>query len=115
MKQSKKQIEANLRNKMATQYKTKTENLEKRIEQLVDENHELMMRAHKAEQEKMEMQDRLQQLEDWNARLQEFMDMSEEDRKQYVENLRAKTELNDTLNSLGLVKVLKHFDSYLWL
>ena len=115
MKQSKKQIEANLRNKMATQYKTKTENLEKRIEQLVDENHELMMRAHKAEQEKMEMQDRLQQLEDWNARLQEFMDMSEKDRKLYVENLRAKTELNDTLNNLGLVKMLKHFDSYLWL
>ena len=49
MKHSKKQIEANLRNKMATQYKTKTENLEKRIEQLMDENHELMMRAHKAE------------------------------------------------------------------
>ena len=59
------------------------------------------------------MQDRLQQLEDWNSRLQEFMDMNEEDRKQYVENLRAKTELNDTLNSLGLVKMLKHFDSYL--
>ena len=115
MKQSKKQIEANLRNKMAAQYKTKTENLEKRIEKLVDENHKLMMRAHKAEQEKMEMQDRLQQLEDWNARLQEFMDMNEEDRKQYVENLRAKTELNDTLNSLGLVKMLKYFDSKLWL
>ena len=115
MKQSKKQIEANLRNKMATQYKTKTESLKETIKDLEERNHELMMRAHKAEQEKMEMQDRLQQLEDWNTRLQEFMDMNEEDRKQYVENLRAKTEINDTLNSLGLVKMLKYFDSKLWL
>ena len=115
MKQSKKQIEANLRNKMATQYKTKTENLQKQIEALQKTNHDLMMRAHKAEQEKMEMQDRLQQLEDWNTRLQEFMDMSEEDRQKYIENLRAQTELNDTLNSLGIVKMMKYFDSKLWL
>lgn len=115
MKETRKQIEANLRNKMAAQYKAKTENLQKQIEALRVTNHDLMMRAHKAEQEKMEMQDRLQQLEDWNTRLQEFMDMSEEDRKVYVENLRAKTELNDTLNNLGLVKMMKYFDSKLWL
>lgn len=115
MKQSKKQIEANLRNKMATQYKTKTENLQKRIEALEKTNHDLMVRAHKAEQEKMEMKDRLQELEDWNTRLQEFMDMGEEDRQKYIENLRAQTELNDTLNSLGLVKMMKYFDSKLWL
>lgn len=115
MKETRKQIEANLRNKMAAQYKTKTENLQKQIEALQKTNHDLMMRAHKAEQEKMEMQDRLQQLEDWNTRLQEFMDMSEEDRQKYIENLRAQTELNDTLNSLGIVKMMKYFDSKLWL
>ena len=115
MKQTKKSIEANLRNKMASQYKAKTESLEERITKLTKENHDLMVRAHKAEQEKLEMQDRLQQLEDWNTRLQEFMDMSEEDRKVYVENLRAKTELDETLNSLGLVKMMKYFDSKLWL
>lgn len=113
MKESKKQIEAALRNKMAAQYKTKTERLEQEIARLEKRNAELTTRAHKAEQEKLEMRDRLQQYEDWNNRLQEFMDMNEEDRVQYVETLRAQKELDDAVNSLYSVKLLKHYASLL--
>ena len=34
------------------------------------------------------MQDKLNQYEDWNRRLQEFIGMSDEDRAAYVENLK---------------------------
>ena len=98
MKQNKKQIEANLRNKIANQYKASVDVLRERIASLEKYNQELIQRATRAEQEKLEMRDKLQQYEDWNQRLQEFMDMSEEDRVKYVETLRAEQNLNETLN-----------------
>ena len=47
------------------------------------------------------MQDKLKQYEDWNRRLQEFMDMSEEDRLAYVENLKKTNELNKAIERFG--------------
>lgn len=101
MKQNKKQIEANLRNKMAAQYKAKTDDLQERIVKLEKRLKEANERAHQAELEKLDMKDKLQQYEDWNRRLQECMDMSEEDRKKYVENLRADTEYAEKMKRLG--------------
>ncbi len=101
MKQNKKQIEAALRNKMAAQYTAKVADLKKEIENLREVNKEYRTRAYKAEQEKLEMQDKLHQYEDWNNRLQEFMDMSEEDRTAYIENLKKTKELNDAIDRFG--------------
>ena len=88
MKTNKKQIEAALRNKMAAQYTNKVADLNKEIDMLRKSNKEYRERAYKAEQEKLELQDKVNQYEDWNNRLQEFMDMSDEDRAAYVENLK---------------------------
>ena len=88
MKQNKKQIEAALRNKMAAQYTNKVADLNKEIDMLRKSNKEYRERAYKAEQEKLELQDKVNQYEDWNNRLQEFMGMSDEDRAAYVENLK---------------------------
>ena len=101
MKQNKKQIEAALRNKMAAQYTNKVADLNKEIDMLRKSNKEYRERAYKAEQEKLEMQDKLNQYEDWNRRLQEFMDMSDEDRVAYVENLKKTKELNDAIERFG--------------
>lgn len=101
MKQNKKQIEAALRNKMAAQYTNKVADLNKEIDMLRKSNKEYRERAYKAEQEKLEMQDKLNQYEDWNRRLQEFMGMSDEDRAAYVENLKKTKELNDAIERFG--------------
>ena len=101
MKQNKKQIEAALRNKMAAQYTNKVADLNKEIDMLRKSNKQYRERAYKAEQEKLEMQDKLNQYEDWNRRLQEFMGMSDEDRAAYVENLKKTKELNDAIEHFG--------------
>ena len=101
MKQTKKQIESTLRNKIAAQYTNKVADLNKEIDMLRKSNKEYRERAYKAEQEKLELQDKVNQYEDWNNRLQEFMGMSDEDRAAYVENLKKTKELNDAIERFG--------------
>lgn len=100
-KLNKKQIENELRGKIAKQYTARVFYLEKENAHLREENAEYRRRAYEAEQEKLEMQDKLKQYEDWNRRLQEFMDMSEEDRTAYVENLKRTKELDDAISRFG--------------
>lgn len=101
MKQNKKQIEANLRNKLAAQYKEKTEQLKSEKALLEKRYKEMWERARKAEIERDELKDKVAQYEDWNRRLQEFMDMSEEDRTAYIENLKKTKELNEAISRFG--------------
>ena len=101
-KLNKKEIENQLRGKIAKQYTEKVAKLEDEINRLREANVEYRNRAYKAEQEKLEMQDKLKQYEDWNIRLQDFMDMSEEDRLAYVENLKKTNELDDAINHFKL-------------
>jgi len=100
-KLTKKQIENELRGKIAKQYTEKVAKLEDEINRLREANAEYRKRTNKAEQEKLEMQDKLKQYEDWNNRLQEFMDMSDNDRKVYVENLKKTDELNKAIERFG--------------
>lgn len=100
-KLTKKEIENQLRGKIAKQYTEKVAKLEDEINSLREANAEYRNRAYKAEQEKLEMQDKLKQFEDWNNRLQEFMDMSEEDRLAYVENLKKIKELDKAIEGFG--------------
>ena len=101
-KLNKKQIENELRGKLVKQYTAKVSKLEDEINRLREANVEYRNRAYKAEQEKLEMQDKLKQYEDWNIRLQDFMDMSEEDRLAYVENLKKTNELDDAISHFKL-------------
>ena len=86
---------------MAAQYTNKVADLNKEIDMLRKSNKEYRERAYKAEQEKLELQDKVNQYEDWNNRLQEFMGMSDEDRAAYVENLKKTKELNDAIERFG--------------
>ena len=98
---NKKQIEANLRNKLASQYKEKVEQLKNEKVVLEKRYNEMYERARKAEIERDELQEKVAQYEDWNNRLQEFMDMSEEDRTAYVENLKRTKELDEVISHFG--------------
>ena len=100
-KLTKKEIENQLRGKIAKQYTERVAKLEDEINHLREVNTEYRRRVYQTEQEKLEMQDKLKQYEDWNNRLQEFMDMNEEDRFAYVENLKKTNELNKTIERFG--------------
>lgn len=100
-KLNKKQIEASLRNKLASQYKEKTEQLKSEKVVLEKRYNEMWKRARKAEIERDELKEKVTQYEDWNRRLQEFMDMSDDDRIAYVENLKRTKELDDTIKRFG--------------
>jgi len=113
MKQNKKQIEANLRNKLAAQYKEKSEQLKSEKAVLKRLLNEMEKRAIKAETECDELKEKVAALEDWNNRLLECMDMTDEDRKAYVENLRAQTELKNAVDQMYGVKLINHLLGYM--
>ena len=101
MKQNKKQIEANLRNKLASQYKEKTEQLKSEKAALEIKYNKLWRESCEIKRERDELKEKVAQYEDWNRRLQEFMDMSDEDRTAYVENLKRTKELDDAISHFG--------------
>lgn len=101
-KLNRKAVEANLRNKLATQYKERTEQLKAEKAALENKYIDMWERARKAEIERDNLKDQVTQYEDWNRRLLEFMDMSEDDRKAYVENLRKTNELDQIIKKFGL-------------
>lgn len=96
-KVNRKAVEANLRNKLAAQYREKIETLKKEEATLAEKYKEMWERARQAETERDELKDKVAMYEDWNRRLQEFMDMNEDDRKQYLTNLRNSNELDKLL------------------
>jgi len=100
-KPNKKQIEANLRNKLASQYKEKTEQLKSEKSALEIKYNKLWSESCEIKRERDELKEKVTQLEDWNRRLQEFMDMNEEERTAYVENLKKTKELDEAIKRFG--------------
>jgi chromosome segregation ATPase len=100
-KPNKKQIEANLRNKLASQYKEKSEQLKSEKSALEIKYNKLWSESCEIKRERDELKEKVTQLEDWNRRLQEFMDMNEEERTAYVENLKKTKELYEAIKRFG--------------
>lgn len=100
-KPNRKQIEANLRNKIANQYRERIEQLKEEKSALEIKYNKLWRESCEIECERDELKDKVAQYEDWNRRLQEFMDMSDEDRAAYIETLKRTKELNDAIKRFG--------------
>ena len=76
MKQTKKQIEADLRNKICKQYTGTIDNLQERLDRVAKELYEERKKRIEAQTKMEELEEKVRQYEDWNRRLQEFMDMT---------------------------------------
>lgn len=100
MKPNKKQIEANLRNKMAKVHDERMERLEQRASKLARDYKEMCARAIKAEQERDDLKDKVKQLEDWIERLHEYMGMDDHDREAYLANLRNELALQEAMDQV---------------
>lgn len=113
MKESKKSIEANLRNKIAKQYTSHIESLQTRLNETTEKYINKNIELHKAQDRIAELEEELEQYRDWNTRLQEFMDMSEEDRKREIENMKSKEKFNNYIENSALFKMMNLFNMYL--
>lgn len=99
--ENKKQLKAQLTNDISKRYQN-------RIKELEDSRNALRTKIEIERQQFKELQEKylnlaqeFESLKEWNTRLMEFMDMSPEDRKIYVENMRASQQFNYQMNQLS--------------
>ena len=100
MKETKKQIKAQLINEVSAQYRYKIARLENQIKYMENrlaqqhqETLEYRQRALKAEEE-------LEKYQDWNRRLQEFMDMEPDARDKAIADLKVKSEISQKMKGI---------------
>ena len=98
MKQTKKEIEADLRNKICKQYTGTIDNLQERLDRVAKELYEESKKRIEAQTKMEELEEKVRQYEDWNNRLQEYMDMDEKDRKNYLAELEVSAQMNNIFN-----------------
>ena len=98
---SKSVLKAQLTNEISKKYQG-------RIKELEDSRNALRTKIEIERQQFRELQEKylnlaqeFESLKEWNTRLLEFMDMSPEDRKTYVENMRVSQQLNSQINQLS--------------
>lgn len=111
MKPTKKQIEAEIRRKMAASYNSHIESLKKRIDIWADRATELAGECDLLKIENASLKEQIRQYEDWNERLMEFMDMDDHDRKQAIVEWRTAGKYNEYIvnlyKKLGLMGVFE--------
>lgn len=100
MKETKKQIKAQLINEVSAQYRYKMARLENQIKYMENrlalqhkETLEYRQRALKAEEE-------LEKYQDWNRRLQEFMDMEPDARDKAIADLKVRSEISQKMKGI---------------
>lgn len=100
MKETKKQIKAQLINEVSAQYRYKMARLENQIKYMENrlaqqhqETLEYRQRALKAEEE-------LEKYQDWNRRLQEFMDMEPDARDKAIADLKVRSEISQKMKGV---------------
>lgn len=99
--ENKKQLKAQLTNEISKRYQN-------RIKELEDSRNAYRTKIEIERNQFRELQEKylnlaqeFESLKEWNTRLMEFMDMSPEDRKVYVENMRASQQFNSQMNQLS--------------
>lgn len=98
-----KQIKAQLINEVARSYKDKIKRLTDKNTQLCKSNYELINKNGILNEKVQELEEKLSQYEDWNRRLQEFMDMSPDEREksnpilQNTKSLKCENRTSDKL------------------
>lgn len=100
MKETKKQIKAQLINEIAKQFHSQIENLEFRLNAQVQMNLDLRKKNDDLLIENIKLKEELEKYEDWNRRLQEFMDMTPEEREKVIQDSKLRVSTNQRLNKI---------------
>ena len=100
MKETKKQIKAQAINECAKQFRSRIENLESRLKAQVEINCLVKKRNKELQVENLELKEQLEKYEDWNRRLQEFIDMTPEEREKIIQDSKLRVSTNERLNKI---------------
>ena len=121
MKETKKQIKAQLINDIKKQYNQKLEHLtkdseywRKRFFGVLNEKDTINKQKKVLEEELIQLKEKVKQYEDWIERMQDFCNLPEEKRQKafinYLDNIQNQTEkakaLNDTLSFFNRINSL---------
>lgn len=102
MKQTLKEIRAQVRQEVSKEYKRTYENkinsLNERLTRLVKENKELDKKIQVLTNQNDELIQKNQMCEDWIQRLQNFVNMSDEDREKEIESLRKRQHAREEMS-----------------
>lgn len=110
-KESKKQIKAQLTNEIANRYRAEILNLKSDVAHYRAMYAEERKRAMQLQGECAELRDKVEKYEDWNRRLQEFMDMTPEEREKHFAELQTRNKLNEKMTSF--MNMFQHLGLYL--
>lgn len=116
MKESKKQIEANLRNKLTKEYKRVVDNLRERLKNANYEIKRTNDELSEAKSQIEDLKDQIEQYKDWVYRLEMYLDLDEEKKKDFISEIRTKRKMNTYLNQHPILKNSEFafmFDSFL--
>ena len=99
MKKTPNQIREELRRKMAKQHNDEIENLKKLRNQAWEQFSKADKESCRLKKENDELKEKIAQLEDWNQRLMEFMDMNDDERKVAIQEYAVNAELSEFCNA----------------
>ena len=100
MKETKKQIKAQAIKECAKQFRSRIESLELRLKAQVEINQSCQQRNRELQAENIRLKEELEKYEDWNRRLQEFMDMTPEEREKIIQDSKLRVSTNQRLNKI---------------
>lgn len=100
MKETKKQIKAQLTNEIANRYKAEILNLKSDVMGFRAKYEEERKRRISAESQLSELQEKVEQYEDWVRRLQEFMDMEPDARDKAIADLKVRYEISQKMKGV---------------
>ena len=110
-KESKKQIKAQLANEIANRYKVEILNLKSDVMGFRAKYEEERKRRILVESQLSELQEKVEKYEDWNRKLQEFMEMTPEEREKHFAELQTRNKLNEKMTSF--MNLFQHLGLYL--
>ena len=115
MKQTRRQIEENLRKKLSAQFKTSLEQKNETLMAMHARVRHLEVELRDLKAERFKLVEELDKYKDWNRRLLEFFDMSDEERAGILEVAKKQAESQEDFNQLSIAisnsRVLKQLAS----
>ena len=102
-KQLKEQVRIECHKYYKKLYSEKLEKLEEENRRLQDSNLELRKENVKLINENLKLKENSDKFEDWNRRLQEFMDMTDEDRNRAFKEMKDRAESSANLKAISRI------------
>lgn len=100
MKETKKQIIARIRNEVAKAYNDKIKDLEARNKRLLDDFVEMARKNRDLRNSVEELNEKISQYEDWINRLQEFCNLSDNEREEAMNRYHTQKNIDKHLSKL---------------